>query len=82
MEIVSSDDHDTFDDVEEDFDEDQTHVATFIASEHVSLTEELMQTHESALKVRESNISTGCPKNRDRRSLKFASNPKTRLYKL
>eukprot|EP00493_Phyllostaurus_siculus_P027568 UN27915 len=50
MEIVSSDDHDTFDDVEEDFDENQTHVATFIASEHVSLTEELMQTHESALK--------------------------------
>ena len=58
MEIVSSDDHDTVDDVEEDFDEDQTHVATFIASEHVSLTEELMQTHESALKVRETNIHT------------------------
>ena len=57
MEIVSSDDHDTFDDLE-DFDEDQTHVSTFIASEHVSLTEELMQTHESALKVRETNIHT------------------------
>ena len=56
MEIVSSDDHDTFDDLEEDFDEDQTHVSTFIASEHVSLTEELMQTHESALKVRETHI--------------------------
>ena len=56
MEIVSSDDHDTFDDVDEDFDEDQTHVATFIASEHVSLTEELMQTHESASKVREANM--------------------------
>ena len=56
MEIVSSDDHDTLDDVDEDFDEDQTHVATFIASEHVSLTEELMQTHESASKVREVNM--------------------------
>lgn len=47
MEIVSSDDHDTFD----DFDEDQNQIASFIASEHVSLTEELLDKHESALKV-------------------------------
>ena len=51
MEIVSSDDHDTFDDVEGDFDEDQNQIASFIASEHVSLTEELLAKHESALKV-------------------------------
>ena len=52
MEIVSSDEHDVFDEVEGDFDEDHNHVATFIASEHVSLTEELLAKHKSALKVR------------------------------
>ena len=55
MEIVSSDDHDTFDDVEEDLDEDQNHITNFIATEHVSLTEELLQKHEAALKVRKTN---------------------------
>ena len=52
MEIVSSDEHDVFDEVEGDFDEDHNHVASFIASEHVSLTEELLAKHKSALKVR------------------------------
>ena len=56
MEIVSSDDHDTFDDVEGDFDEDQNQIASFIASEHVSLTEEWLTKHESALKVKKSSI--------------------------
>ena len=52
MEIVSSDEHDVFDEVEGDFDEDHNHVASFIASEHVSLTEELLAKHKSALKVK------------------------------
>lgn len=51
MEIVSSDEHDVFDELEGDFDEDHNHVASFIASEHVSLTEELLAKHEAALKV-------------------------------
>ena len=51
MDIVSTDLHDTVNDIEDDLDEDPNHNTKFIASEHVSLTEELLQKHESAWKV-------------------------------
>ena len=51
MDIFSTDLHDTVNDIEDDLDEDPNHNTKFIASEHVSLTEELLQKHESAWKV-------------------------------
>ena len=44
MDIVSSDDHDDIDDLDEDQD---------ITSEHVTLTEELQENQEKAVKVKE-----------------------------
>ena len=47
MDIVSSDDHDDIDDLDEDQD------ISFITSEHVTLTEELQENQEKAVKVKE-----------------------------
>ena len=45
MEIISSDDHDDIDDLDEDQD------VSFITSEHVTLTEELQANQDKAVKV-------------------------------
>jgi len=57
MDIVSSDDHDDIDDLDEDQD------ISFITSEHVTLTEELQENQEKAVKkIQEILLLLGCNK--------------------